>query len=137
MAEWSVSFKRLAEEIYDGDFGEAQRDIALQALRGVVTFTPVDTGRARGAWLVSNGEPSGIVSQLEFNGDGSAAAAKAISAGVVEISKAKLGRDIIIENNVEYAVLLEKGPLNYSTFKSGAQAPARMVDRTVQRLASE
>lgn len=136
MAQWSVNIRRLVDDIYEGEVAPAIRDYALQALDGVLRLTPVDTGRARGAWFVSLDTPSGQTSNTEY-GDGGAAAAAAQARGRPVIARARPGQQIIIENNVEYAVLLEQGPLNYGQFRSGAPAPARMVDRTVQRLAGE
>ncbi|MEM8936042.1 MAG: HK97 gp10 family phage protein [Pseudomonadota bacterium] len=128
---WDRNPRSILEEIYEDDFGGAFRDISLQGLRGVVLKTPVDTGRARGAWLVSIGETSAAsVARADKTGQAT------ITAGGATISGAELGDVIVLENNVDYAVLLEQGPLKFGSFKSGAQAPARMVDRTLQELAA-
>lgn len=127
---WSVDPRDLVEEIYDNDFSAWLRDISLQGLTGVVQKTPVDTGRARGAWLVAiNSSPIGEGSYDKAGG-------ATINAGGAVISGAHIGDVVVIENNVDYGVLLEQGPLKYSQFKSGAAAPARMVDRTLQQLAN-
>jgi len=78
------------------------KDIATQITTDVTANTPVDTGKARGGWLVSNNvednrdtplNPSGIITQ--DNKD--------------TIDNFNLGEKLYIQNNVHYIGLLERG----------------------------
>lgn len=130
---WSVPINALVE-VYEGDMDKAVRDLSLQALRSVVLKTPVDTGRLRGGWLVSIGQPSGEVSIDTFGEAGAQkpsaasgpAAAAAITRGSLKVASIKAGTAVIIENNVEYGVFVNDG--------SPTIRPHRMLERTVEEL---
>ncbi len=97
------------------------RKLALGALSGVVMRTPVDTGRARGAWMTSIGSPKGRETGVLDKG-GTAA----ISAGVATIAQQKDFEQVVIENNVPYIGRLEDG--------SSRQAPNGMAALTLSEL---
>lgn len=113
---WDVPPRVVLEEIYD-DWNDILRDISFQGLRGVIEKTPVDTGRLRGGWLLTVNQPS-----------------EAQSGAVAAALTMQLGDVVYIQNNVEYGVFVDSGPLKYSQFKSGKSAPAMMVDRTAIEL---
>lgn len=123
MSSWSVPINSLVD-LYAGDMDAAVRDLALQGLRSLVLKTPVDTGRLRGGWLVSNGVPRGIVSIVEDK-----SGAQTISKGIGAIEAARAGRLVILENNVEYGVFVNDG--------SPTIRPHRMVERTVEELSGQ
>lgn len=82
----------------------ATRALALRALSGVVMRTPVDTGRARGNWQVSIGQPRGGETGLLDKGGNAA-----IASGSAIIAAQRAFQTIVIENNVPYITRLNDG----------------------------
>lgn len=86
------------------------RKVALDLLSSVVVGrpvgngTPVDTGRARGGWLVEFERIPEGEGPLDPGGGG------AISTGASKLASAKIGVSIFIANNVHYIRYLEYGP---------------------------
>lgn len=98
-----------------------QKSIGLQALSSIVLKTPVDTGRARGNWQVTIGEPaSGVVGTEDISGQATIAAGSAVIANIPPFSV------LHITNNLPYIGVLEGG-------RSG-QAPMGMVGVTIAEL---
>jgi hypothetical protein len=129
MPDWSVPIDSLVNDIYEGDIGAAVRDFGFQGLTGCTEFTPVDTGRLRGAWLVSRGSPRNENSKEEFGGNEGAATQYALANGALTISQVRAGDVIYIENNVEYGIFVNDG--------TDKIPPHRMIERTIERLAGE
>ena len=100
------------------------RKIALQLLTLIVQKNPVDTGRSRGNWQVAVDTGAG---DATVDGMGSVGAVTA--AALSELSKIKFGSTVILYNNVEYIVRLEKG--------SSKQAPRGMVAISLQEVVSQ
>jgi hypothetical protein len=97
------------------------RRIELEALKGIVQKTPVDTGRARGNWQVTEGSPAaGTLESVDRSGG------PTISKGTGEILAAKPFGKIWITNNLPYIGVLEDG--------SSLQAPAGMVALTLVEI---
>lgn len=131
MADWDIEPSDLIREIYEDDFGKIFRSLGLDGLAGVIERTPVDTGYARGSWFVTINQASESVRNApDKNG------ASTVNAGSAVIAQAVLGDIIVLQNNADYAVLLDEGPLPYDRFKTGQAAPAAMVDGTLQQLAN-
>lgn len=81
-----------------------RRKVILEVLRGVVKRTPVDTGRARGNWQVSTGNPiDEEIDKKDKNGG------VTIRAGVSEIKQSLIDQTLFIANNVPYINALEDG----------------------------
>jgi len=88
---------------------------ALDALRRIVRRTPVDTGRARGNWQVSLGEPA--IGEVPFAyGPIDSKASGTIEKGKIVINTVGLGGGtgqlppiVWITNNVPYILVLEEG----------------------------
>ena len=100
----------------------AQRT-AMEAFASVVEMTPVDTGRARGAWIPSLDNPSDEVTAIDaFDPIG----AETINAVASFIPSFDLGHVAYLTNNLPYISLLEDG--------SSKQAPAGMVQVTVMNI---
>lgn len=101
--------------------------IALQALRGVVNKSPVDTGRFKGNWTLSIGQINTAESAVADPGGG-----RTIAAGAQALAPYS-GLDgwpvIHVQNNLPYAVRLEEG--------WSAQAPGGMVGLTVAELQAQ
>lgn len=93
------------------------RKVGFDIWNDVTRLTPVDTGRARASWNISE-EYADLSKKPEgFTGSGGGKAGK--------ISGEK---DVIISNNVEYIVFLEEG--------SSTQAPAGMTKLAVANAAA-
>lgn len=100
------------------------KKISLQALRGVVLKTPVDTGRLRGNWLVSiDSVPSAPVEKTDRPGNST------ISTGAQELAKVTPFSTVFITNNVEYAEFVEEG--------TPKKAPVKMLARTIEELRAQ
>lgn len=97
-----------------GNAEEVTRKATMSVFSGIVFRTPVDTGRARGAWQLQPGALPAPRSTV-LDQDGSATVAR----GLIAAGTFKLGETIYIENPLPYAVPLEYG---YSQ-----QAPIGMV----------
>lgn len=96
------------------------RKTALELTSNIILDTPVDTGRARGAWLVSIDREN--ISKTDIQD----------KSGITTISKAEsslnnpIGRFIYIQNNLDYIVGLEYG--------KSKQAPNGMVRKNIIRF---
>jgi len=115
------NLRRLGDRIVDRA-DELTRRVALAVLSEVVVSTPVDTGRARGNWLVGLGGPDepGLDEQ-RANADRSGQ--RAIRRGSERIRDRRPGQQIFVSNNVPYIGRLNDG--------SSAQAPAGFVPDAV------
>ena len=98
-----------------------QKKVALEALQRLVSKTPVDTGRARGNWQVTIGDPAtGQLEVLDING------AETITQGLAAIADLPAYQVVWISNNVDYIESLEHG--------HSKQAPQGMLAVTVEEL---
>ena len=100
--------------------------VRTQAVRGVVLLSPVKTGRFRGNWQASGGEP--ITEDRErFDKSGRIA----IAEGVSRAATRDIPMDVpwFLANPLPYAERLEDG---YSS-----QAPAGMVGVTLDSIAAQ
>jgi hypothetical protein len=107
-----------------------QEQVAARVEEALVRATPVDTGKARSNWLVSNGspmedeiEPYSPGSKLGISEDANAEAA--IQQGKEAITQHPSGEDIFIRNNVDYIERLNDG--------WSKQAPALFVELGIQQ----
>ena len=107
---------RAADEI-----DKACRKITLETFRGVILKTPVDTGRARGAWGIG-ADPA---DRLDPSGGAAVAdVVQALRPGVF-----RNGGEMVLSNNLPYIGRLEYG---YSQ-----QAPGGMVRLTLTEIVSK
>ena len=108
------------------------RKVALDLFRGVVMKTPVDTGRARGNWMVGiNRIPTETQLGIE-----NAPMTRIIS----DVSAARWGDSVALANSVAYIGVLEYGgfpnpPIKGSKTEGGysKQAPQGMVRITIEQ----
>lgn len=121
---FSAAVGRFAERDVPKAVADATAKIALQALRGVVLKTPVDTGRARGNWNTSVGSPSPEIGDTTDKGGGAT-----ISGGATVILSARPFSTIWLSNNLPYIQRLEHG--------WSGQAPNGMVSVTVTEIQSQ
>ena len=100
---------------------KAVRRAALAMDAVAVGTTPVDTGRARGNWIVSIGNPDLRIVDIEGSDTGQAA----IEQGRGTIGRWKLRQGpIFISNSLPYIQALDSG--------SSAQAPSGMTDQAIK-----
>ncbi|WP_417585319.1 hypothetical protein [Pelagibacterium sp.] len=96
------------------------RVATLELFSGVIRMTPVDTGRARGAWTASVGAPSAAEPDRLDKSGGEAI-------GEVETkTPAGAGQVTFLSNNLHYIEELERG--------SSSKAPEGMVTRSMDRV---
>lgn len=102
-------FSAKAAEAHD----KIARTAALELFTGVIRSTPVDTGRARGNWQTSVGQPT--PNEIERDDKSGAQAIGEVQARTPEGA----GQEVFLTNNLPYVYSLEYG--------SSKQAPAGMV----------
>lgn len=103
-----------------GNIDEAMRTAAVLVAQGVVSTSPVDTGRFRANWVFGRSLPQGTVDATDISG----AATIAKIAG--QVTSLKAGGEVWIVNNLPYAGKLEYG--------SSQQAPSGVVRITLANL---
>jgi len=114
------------------------KKIAFQVLEGVIFNTPVDTGRARGNWLLEIGsEPKEEVDRFgsgahpeATEGNVGPAGSAARDAGLGKLSTLKPFVPIYITNNVPYIMALEEG-------HSKQIQPHQMIKGTLDRVKAQ
>ena len=94
--------------------------ICAEASTSIIKMTPVDTGRARGAWFATIGTPSNDVSETRTEG---VAMSDAIST-----AKVASGKVFYLSNNLSYI-----RPLEYGYSK---QSPQGMVRLTIEKIST-
>lgn len=118
---FEISLRASAANIVGPKVATFQRKIALEALSRIVLRTPVDTGRARGNWMVSIGNL-----RPRFSEKSDKQGQETISRGSAELIELVAFQDIYISNSLPYILRLEHG---YSR-----QAPNGMVSLTLAEL---
>lgn len=102
---------------------EVVQKLGMELLQRIVMKTPVDTGRARGGWSVSIGNPStGETGNIDRGGGETISRGAAVITGLTELQA------LWIVNNVEYVSFLEDG--------HSGQAPAGMVAVSLAEMQS-
>jgi hypothetical protein len=129
------AFLRKVEEQVGIEVLTFQKKIALDVFSGVVLMTPVDTGRARGGWQI------GINTRVTAEGNADKSGGSTIRTGSARIGLLSDYGTIFITNNVPYITTLDQGlfvPPDSNKVVDGysKQAPAGMVDVTLNRIAS-
>ncbi len=117
-----------AEVVVPDDLQKIVKKLALQVLQGVVLKTPVDSGRARGNWMVAiNDVPQGFIEIGKFTRD--EATDFALSRGIPIVESSKPYTAISIANNVPYIGVLE--------FGSSKQSPEGMLRVTLANIQAQ
>jgi len=119
--QFKLDLKKFGEQSEE-TFEKVFRKIALDIDSSVILGTPVDTGRARGNWFTTIGNPSSAV-------DAGGSAGKAMGQLNAAVAQLKLGDTIWMANNLPYINRLENG--------WSKQAPAGMVAINVARFKSK
>lgn len=98
-----------------------RRGVVMKLFSAVILDTPVDTGRARGNWQVSEGSPVKTATDTEDkSGRGPIAAVEAAA------QKSDGDTPLFLSNNLPYIAELENG--------SSTQQPEGMVRKNVVRF---
>jgi hypothetical protein len=118
--EFRMGLDRFKADI-DVNVGKLHRAVALEGLKGVVRMTPVDTGRARANWQVTQDVPATGERDATDKGGGAT-----LAAGGATIERAPAYSVTFIANNLPYIETLEDG--------GSTQAPNGMLNVTYQRL---
>lgn len=116
--------KRAADRIVEPKIDQLMRGAMLEATRGIVEMTPVDTGRARNNWNASVRKPD--LTEQGTVGDPVRRAQPVIAK--VRFSD---GEDGYLANGLEYIGVLEDGRVGN---RGSLQAPNGMVRVTLNRL---
>ena len=109
-----ANFGREADRFLDGSatkIGNLRRAIATDALEQLIQYTPVDTGRAKGNWIASIGEPSSNydADQMDPSGEMTRSTGTAIIKQPNWRYKNLWTKDFYITNNTPYIGYLEDG----------------------------
>lgn len=123
---WSIPLDQLAAKV-QLDLETVARKSTLDVFKAVVLKSPVDTGRFRANWNVSQGAPDTTVTDSTDKGRAQAEVSKALTLPV--------GGVTYMSNSLPYAVVLEYGlypnPPKTPTGKTvggySTQAPQGMV----------
>jgi len=109
----------------ESDIGEAKQAIVFSIFGQVIKRTPVDTGRAKNNWTVTENKPAVGVNSNESR----APIGSLSSRSLQELSKITDDLTLdILTNNLPYIERLE--------FGSSSQAPAGMVRITVREFSA-
>src|SRR5262245_29853536 len=84
------------------------RGLVIEAAGRIVRRTPVDTGRARGNWNVSTGEPDLSVDMAKA-GSAEGMAQEAVGRAQAAVAQLELGDTAYIVNGLPYIEALEHG----------------------------
>jgi len=118
-SQFVMSLDKFRETVPD-KFGQIMRKVTIDMTGRIVQRSPVDTGRFRGNWYASVGQPK-LITTFNTDKTGQQTIRRANSAiGLFDPEKEQ---DIWITNSLPYAIRLENG--------WSGQAPAGMVGVTV------
>lgn len=123
LREFELALSRFTDERTPEAIGQFRDAVALEALRGVVLLTPVDTGRLRGNWQTTVGAPATGHTPDKLDPSGG----ETINAGASVIDSAEDPfQPLWLHNGVPYSEYVNDG-----TEKTTA---VHMVEQTVERL---
>ena len=122
--QFSVELDRVLEQLKT-DTQTFKRVFALNLLSRIVYRTPVDTGRARANWQVSNVNPNTNERKRFKKNQPNAVATDTVARGQKNIDKNKEGQSIWLANNLPYIQRLESGTWS-------KQAPQGMVAISIE-----
>ena len=131
IADFSKAIDIFVDQVVPEQVLLFQRRLAFDVLVPMVQNTPVRTGRAKGAYIVSNGSPSSrtVPERKLRKGQGrkSDAESQAIERRAIDEASKAIGQAvpfgvIWISNNVEYILFLEEGTAKIAPFAMAANA---------------
>lgn len=104
----------------DRDVSQLQKKIFIELIPRVVFRTPVDTGLARGNWIISLDAPVDIIVEPDPNGQ------LTVDNALAMLENIRPFQNIFFQNNVPYIEFLELG--------SSSQAPGGMVALSIEEV---
>lgn len=118
---FSIDLARICQK-YKGDIKKAVQKITMEAFRRVILRTPVDTGRARANWSVSEGQIGSTyeIDVVDQSGN------KTVATATRTVDGWDCHGSIFLSNNLPYIIPLEYGSSN--------QAPGGMIRLTVAEM---
>ncbi|MHB0806009.1 HK97 gp10 family phage protein [Stutzerimonas nitrititolerans] len=115
-------FSAKAAEAHD----KIARTAALELFTGVIRSTPVDTGRARGNWQTSVGQPT--PNEIERDDKSGAQVIGEVQARTPE----RAGQEVFLTNNLPYIYSLE-----YGSSKKAPEGMVRINFARVQKIVAK
>jgi len=115
--QFTSDLSRFADKV-GLDLGQLRRRFTLELKTKIELRTPVDTGRLRGSWAVSDGKPSNFIP-----GEGTS------GVGPIEANFSQPFDQSFITSNVPYVIAIE--------FGHSQQAPQGMVRVSMAELQTE
>jgi hypothetical protein len=124
--DFAAKLKRISDSI-EPNADKLLKDVVKEVHRELLASTPVDTGRARGSWQTTTGEPATgeLYPQPLKPPSPEAGAARSVAEMQNVVTSAKPLETYYIQNNAPYIGRLDAG--------SSRQAPANFVARAAQR----
>ena len=120
--QFTLDIGSIVKNLVEDEVVLVVQKLSLDALKGVVEKSPVDTGRFRGNWNVGLGAPD-LSTSTETDKEGGST----VSQGSAEIEGVEPYVAIWVTNNLPYATALEFGH---------SKKGSHMVSRTFAELAS-
>ena len=117
---FTLDLKNISKK-FDGTIDDLIDGVELSLYSAVIISTPVDTGRLRGNWFMSQGSSSNKTSNVN-----DVSGSEAISRVQSLVGALKGGRVTFLTNNLPYAEAIE--------FGHSKQAPTGMVRKNVARF---
>ena len=123
---FNLSLERFARDTVPAVLRGRMTIIALEGVKSLTELTPVDTGRAKGNWQVTLGQPAaGELDRLDSSSEGTPGFA-ASSDVLRQMGNWKPGVWIWYHNGVPYITILNDG--------TGGRTAHMMLERTVEHL---
>lgn len=114
-----ISIRSELKEIVE----QTQKNLGVKILIPLIVQTPVDTGRAKANWIVTQNNSTDEVVDTPSNA--SSAQTSAMVTGTKEIQKTVAYSKTFIQNNLPYIEALNEG--------HSQQAPSKFVDIIVEK----
>lgn len=110
LEEVKEDMRKLSIEVPPEVVVATTKKLGLDVFRGVIKRTPVDTGRARGGWMVGINAPNDeSTSSPEAGATPGSPQGTALQRGITVLAKATPFCEVFITNNVTYIVVLDQG----------------------------
>ncbi len=119
----SISIRKDIKDVVE----HTQKNLGIKILIPLIVQTPVDTGRAKANWIVTQDTPTD--DQKDAPSSPSSATASAMVDGTREIQKTTAYSKTYIQNNLPYIEALNDG--------HSKQAPTKFVDIIVEKAISD
>ena len=120
-----MSLEGLRKEI-EAITAEETSKLALELIDGLITKTPIDTGRAKGNWYLGVGKPINLAEGGRRQAEARTEAKEAIIAFESIVNNTGNIPVLFINNNLPYINKLNEG--------SSQQAPSKFIETEILRV---